>query len=144
MSAHARSTAHFLEPLLSESSTPFLVRNCRSDRVLAARIERAFDSASRRRGLLGRNRLEPGCGIVLAPCESVHTLFMRFPIDVVFARRDGQVVKVCRALRPWRAALAVGAFAAIEVASGASDHSDTRCGDRLRVEAASGLGQTAV
>ena len=131
----AKRAGHFLEPLLSGAASAFAVRNCRSGRVLAARLEPAFDSARRRRGLLGRDRLEPDCGLVLAPCESVHTAFMRFPIDVVFARRDGLVVKVCRALRPWRAALAFGAFAAIEVASGASDRSDTQRGDRLLIEA---------
>jgi uncharacterized membrane protein (UPF0127 family) len=57
--------------------------------------------------------------LILAPCAAIHTCFMQFPIDVVFARRDGQILKVCSGVKPWRAAGSLGAFAAIELAAGA-------------------------
>ena len=58
-------------------------------------LETAFDSGTRRRGLLGRDDLAAGTAMVLAPCNAVHTCRMRFPIDVVFAARDGRVTRSC-------------------------------------------------
>ena len=74
--------------------------------------------------------------MVLAPCAAVHTFFMRFPIDVVFVRRNGTVEKVVQNVKPWRIAFAPRAFAVIELAGGATAISGTKRGDRLRVESA--------
>jgi len=100
---------------------------------MASTLEPAFDSTARRHGLLRRDRIEPGRAIVLAPCAAIHTLFMRFPIDVVFVAKDGTVAKVCASVKPWRTAIAFGAFAAIEIAAGGADESGTAVGDRLRL-----------
>jgi hypothetical protein len=69
---------------------------------------------ARLRGLLGRAP-QP---ILLAPARSVHTCFMRFPIDVVFLDEELRVVKVVRALAPWRFAGARGATAVLELPAG--------------------------
>ena len=127
------SAAHFLAPLVAHPGLSCVLRNERTGETLAAALEAFFDSASRRRGLLGRNQLAPGCAAILAPCNSVHTFFMRFPIDVLFVRRDGFVTKVCPDLKPWRAAVALRAFAAIELAAGATRTAGTRPGDRLHL-----------
>lgn len=124
---------HFLSQLVSLPDQPWGVRNLTSGRVLVARLEAAFDSATRKNGLLGRDRLEPGAGLVIAPCGGVHTFFMRFPIDVVFVARDGRVVKVRHAVRPWRLALAVTAFCVIELPAGTARQCETRAGDRLEL-----------
>jgi len=58
---------------------------------------------TRLRGLLGRQPLNQGEGILLRPCNLVHTVGMRYPIDVVFLRRDGLVLKVAPAVVPCRA-----------------------------------------
>jgi uncharacterized membrane protein (UPF0127 family) len=58
---------------------------------------------------------------------------MRMPIDVVFAARDGRVVKLYRAMPAWRIAFAIGGFAAIELPSGTLDRFDTRAGDELQL-----------
>ena len=100
---------------------------------MAVSIETAFDSRTGREGLLRRDGLDPGVAVVLAPCSAIHTLFMRFPIDVVFVSRDGTVAKVCARVKPWRAAVAFGAFAAIEMAAGAAVKCRTNVGDRLHL-----------
>jgi uncharacterized protein len=69
-------------------------------------------------GLLVRPRLRAQEALVLAPCSSVHTAFMRYPIDVVFVDKHGQVLKVAQHLKPWRAAWCWGAQAAIELLAG--------------------------
>ena len=79
--------------------------------------------------------MAPGAGIIIAPCGGIHTLFMRFPIDVVFVNKDGTVRKVCHGLRPWRLALSALAFAVVEVAAGEASRSGTESGDRLTLYA---------
>lgn len=57
---------------------------------------------SRMVGLLGHASLPVGDGLLLAPAWSIHTWFMRFPIDVVFLDRERRVLRVFPALGPWR------------------------------------------
>ena len=76
--------ASFLSPLLREPTAEHELRNAQTGARLADRIETAFDSATRNQGLLGRDAFATGSALVLAPCTSVHTWFMRFPIDVLF------------------------------------------------------------
>ena len=110
--------AHFLSPLLRDPSVARTLR-VRGGHVIATRVEAAFDSRTRNRGLLGRDSLASGTALVLAPCGAVHTWFMRFTIDVIFCDRDGRVLKTAVRLRPWRlAAVWRRGFAVIELASG--------------------------
>jgi uncharacterized protein len=101
--------------------------------MLATKIETAFDSASRRKGLLGRDHLAPQSALVIAPSSGIHTFFMRFPIDVVFVARDGLVKKTCTRLPPWRIAIGFGSFAVIELPAGSLRTSDTRHADMLQI-----------
>lgn len=126
--------AHFLEPLLETGDHRCGLFRNEDDRAVATTIECAFDSRSRNRGLLGRDGLAPDAVIILAPCNSVHTWYMRFVIDIVFVARDGRVVKIRRAVRPWRMAIAWRAFATIEGAAGLADRCDLEVGDRLIVK----------
>jgi uncharacterized protein len=124
---------HFLNPLFDHDPSELALWNSRTGGRVARALEPAFGSAERRRGLLGRDGLADGAAVVIAPCTAVHTFFMRFPIDVIFAARDGRVVKVVARVRPWRVAVALGGFAAIELPAGTADRRDVRPGDVLRV-----------
>jgi uncharacterized membrane protein (UPF0127 family)/Flp pilus assembly protein protease CpaA len=73
---------------------------------------------ARMKGLLGRDQLAQGEGLLLRPASSVHTAFMRFPIDVAFLDRDMRVLKVKRDLGSWRMAGARGAKAVLELPAG--------------------------
>lgn len=84
-------------------------------------------------GLLGRRTLPEGEGILLRPAGSIHTFFMRFPIDVVFLDRERVVVAIERDVRPWRTAAHRGAKAVVELASGECERRGLRVGDRLVV-----------
>ena len=123
----------FLTPLLRNPAAAHRLENDRNDLVLADQIATAFESASRRRGLLGRESLPPGSALIIAPTNAIHTFFMRFAIDVAFISREGCVLKVYRALGPWRVAGALRAHAAIELPAGALTDADTRPGDKLRL-----------
>jgi uncharacterized membrane protein (UPF0127 family) len=109
------------------------LQNVRSGRLVANRIELALDSRSRRRGLLGRDTLDKGAALIIAPCNSIHTFFMRFAIDVVFVARDGRVLKTCPRLVQWRIAFSIGAFAVIELPVGAISLSESKPGDIMQL-----------
>jgi uncharacterized protein len=85
----------------------------------------------RLRGLLGRRDLAPGDGIVLRPEWSIHTFFMRFPIDVVFVDVDQVVRKVVPQLKPWRTATCRGARDVVELAAGECERLGVEAGQRL-------------
>lgn len=85
----------------------------------------------RMRGLLGRRSLPGGEGILLRPAASIHTFFMRFPIDVVFLDRELVVVGIERDLHPWRAAARKRSHAVLELAAGECARRGLREGDAL-------------
>ena len=109
----------------------FALVNGRTHLLLASAVELASTRASRRRGLLGREGLDPSAALILAPCVAVHTAFMRFAIDVVFVDRHGCALKIVRELAPWRIAVSPLAHAVIELAGGSLRSRDVSVGDRL-------------
>jgi uncharacterized membrane protein (UPF0127 family) len=86
---------------------------------------------TRMRGLLGRKELAADEGILLSPASSIHTWFMRFPIDVVFLGSDLTVLGVREAVRPWRMKGWRGARFVLELPGGACARHAIRPGDRL-------------
>jgi len=100
-------------------------------RVVCHRCEVADRPLPRLRGLLGRRGLGPGEGMLIRPAPSVHTFFMRFPIDVVFLDRSLTVVKVVHGLRAWRAAGGRRAVAALELPAGTAVAAGIQAGDVL-------------
>jgi uncharacterized protein len=100
-------------------------------RVVVERCLVAARPLRRMRGLLGRSSLPGGEGILLRPAGSIHTFFMRFPIDAVFLDREHVVVGIERDLRPWRAAARKRAHSVLELAAGECDRRGLREGDAL-------------
>ena len=97
----------------------------------------AETALARLRGLLGRSGLSSGEGMLLRPASSIHTAFMRFPIDAVFLDREGNVLRVVERLRPWRMAGCLGAKAVIELPAGECERVRLAAGDRVVVRPAS-------
>ena len=123
----------FVSPLLRSPGADFVLRHAASGEIVATRIRTAFDSQSRRQGLLGRTGLEAGEVLIIAPCNAVHTCFMRFPLDLAFVTRDGRIVKVREHVAPWRAAIAWRAYAVVEAAAGSLGPLGVRPGEALVV-----------
>ena len=69
--------------------------------VLGDRIRVAATFWQRFRGLMLVPALEPGEGLLLEPCTSIHMMFMKFPIDAVFLDAENRVLKIYPALPPW-------------------------------------------
>ena len=111
-----------------------VVRNGSTGAMLADQASHATNPWTRFRGLMLRRHLEPGGGLVIRPCGSIHMMFMRFPIDAVFFDRSGQVTKVVSRLRPW-IGLAFGgrgAAGVVELPVGAA--AGTQAGHQLKFE----------
>ena len=114
-----------------------MLRN-EDDAVVCASCTVARDPLTRMRGLLGRRGLAQGEGML--PAGSIHTFFMRFPIDVVFLDREQRVVRVVPNLRPWRTAGVRKARAVLELAAGEAARVGMAPGSALRLEVNDGRG----
>lgn len=115
-----------------------------SDARVLASAEVANDRVARRRGLLGRGELDGA--LVIDRCRWIHTIGMKFPIDVAFVDDDGTVVKTMQMHRHrvgipvWQASWVIeaeaGAFArwglrvgdVVELRSGEQDGQDEQDG----------------
>jgi uncharacterized membrane protein (UPF0127 family) len=105
----------------------------RDDAIACKRCDVADTPLTRLKGLLGRKELAAGEGLLLHPTSTIHTFFMRFPIDVVFLDGELRVLGLATNLRPWRAAGRRGARAVLELAAGECERRGIRPGDRLEM-----------
>jgi uncharacterized protein len=103
--------------------------------VVCERVSLADSPVTRMRGLLGRDGLEQGEGLLLRPASSIHTFFMRFPIDAVFLDKSLVVVGIENAIDPWRTAKQRGAKSVLELPAGESSRRGLAVGDQLALAA---------
>jgi uncharacterized membrane protein (UPF0127 family) len=113
----------------------FVVTNLTRNTILADRLEKADTAAKRNKGLLGRSGLNAGEGLWIVPCESVHTFFMQFPIDLVYLDRNHRILKVRAGVRPWRLSACLVAHSIVELPAGVIAASQTQRGDQLELTA---------
>ena len=110
------------------------VRNVTRDVVLADAADVADTSAKRRTGLLKHTGLGPGEGLWIAPCESVHSFFMKFTIDVIYLDRKHRVRKVRPEMAPWRISGCITAHSVLELPAGTIARTGTQAGDQLEIK----------
>jgi uncharacterized membrane protein (UPF0127 family) len=110
------------------------VRNHTRNTVLGDSVDVADTSEKRRVGLLKHARLEAGSGLWIVPCESVHTFFMKFPIDLVYLDKQRKVRKVRHAVPAWRLSACLTAHSILELPAGTAEKSGTVAGDELSME----------
>jgi uncharacterized membrane protein (UPF0127 family) len=122
-----------------------VARNTSRGAVLGERIEDGSSFWSRFMGLMGRASLPAGCGLWMPGENSIHMLFMRFAIDVVFVARPPEdnggprrVVAARRAVRPWRGIVwpVLGAYGVLELPAGTIEATGTQIGDEIVLEGA--------
>ncbi len=104
--------------------------------LVCAECRVAANPWTRLRGLLGRKGLSDTEGLLIRRTRSVHTHFMRFPIDVLFLAADGTVVRAQEQLAPWRIASSRNARDVLELSAGTCRRIGACEGDRLVVEEA--------
>ncbi|MHB1125744.1 MAG: DUF192 domain-containing protein [Bacillota bacterium] len=108
--------------------------NINQDSCLASRVELALTFVKRLVGLLGRRELADGSAMYISPCNSVHTVAMRFPIDVMFIDSNYQVIKIMHHMRPNQFSPIIRkAVAVVELPAGTLKASGTKIGDLIKV-----------
>jgi uncharacterized protein len=117
------------------SSEIVAVLNTTRNTVLGDRIGVAETSLSRMVGLLGKPGLEAGTGLIIMPSQAVHTVAMKFPIDVLFVDKRWRVVGMRPDMVPYRVTgIHWKARCVIELPSGQIAKTSTQIGDQLSVE----------
>jgi uncharacterized membrane protein (UPF0127 family) len=102
--------------------------------TLAEAADIADTSEKRRRGLLKRTSLPRGEGLWIAPCEAIHTIGMKFPIDVLFLDRKRKVLKIREKMPRSRMSMCLRAHSVLELPSGTAEETGTAPGDQLEFE----------
>lgn len=130
----SKTIAEFMSPRARETTEgPRQAINVTRGTILAAELELAGTGDARRKGLLGRDSLPVGTGLWIMPCESVHTFFMRFAIDLVYLDRKLMVKKVRSSVGPWRVSACFRAHSVLELPAGTIEATSTACGDTLEI-----------
>ena len=109
---------------------------CRGDQVLWSEVRMAASFLDRLQGLLGKAGLSDQQGLLLSACGSVHTVGMRFPIDIIFLDADLKVLACHSRVRPWQFKSCRGARMTLEVASGGIERHGVLSGQCLMWRAA--------
>ena len=99
--------------------------------VVGDAINIAQTSRERRVGLLKHEKLDDGEGLWIAPCEAIHTFWMKFAIDIVFLDKNLKVVKITPRLKPSRMSMSLRARSVLELAAGAAERKGIEPGDVL-------------
>ena len=116
----------------------YQVLNRSKQTVLASEVELADTSWTRMKGLLGQTAEDfaTGKGLWIIPSQGVHTIGMKFPIDVVYLDSQYQVIHVCHELHPFRiAAVKFRARSVVELPAGTLAQTQTSVGDVLEISA---------
>ena len=102
-----------------------------SDARVLASAEVTADRAARRRGLLGRESMEGA--LVVDPCRWIHTIGMKFAVDVAYLNGEGQVIKTLQMRRNRIGIPVLHARCVIEAEAGAFARWGLRVGDTVEV-----------
>ena len=109
--------------------------NLRTGRELATNVRVADTLFTRMKGLLGKKELPQGESLWIKPCFSVHTFFMKFPIDVIFLNKTNQVIAAVSNLTPNRMTrLYPQSFSVLELPPGTIVADNIQIGDQLEIE----------
>jgi hypothetical protein len=125
----AKAVREWFAPHPAAPEGPQKVLNVTRGTILATQLTKAHTGATRRKGLLDRKDLLPGEGLWIAPCESVHTFFMHFPIDLVYLDRKLKVRKVRHSVAAWRMSACFTAHSVLELPAGTAAAARTERGD---------------
>ena len=112
------------------------VRIASTREIILPHIKKTETLFERTRGLLGRRRLEEGHGLLITPCNSIHTFFMKIPIDVLFLDNDNSIIAMHHDLRPFTIRMSVSASSVLELTAGQIHRLNLKENDQLLWEPA--------
>jgi len=106
----------------------------KGEQAVYRNVRHAKHFLARLRGLLGRPPLKVGEGILLSPCGRIHTLGMRYRLDIIHLDKSGRVLKCVEGLKPNRYSASGKARHTLEVREGSIERNGIKVGDHLRWE----------
>jgi uncharacterized membrane protein (UPF0127 family) len=102
--------------------------------TLATRARVADSILTRVVGLLRDRGLEEGDGLWISPCNSIHSIAMKFVFDAIFLDRELKVVHLMQEMKPWRISpIKASAHTVLELPAGAIARSGTQIGDQFKI-----------
>ena len=110
-----------------------LIKNITQNSIIATNARIADNFVMRLKGLLGVSHLENGGALVIRPCNSVHTLGMKFAIDVVFLDRHDKVVKIINNMNAGRLSICWHSNYVIELPAGVANSTKLKVGDIISI-----------
>jgi uncharacterized membrane protein (UPF0127 family) len=100
--------------------------------MLASSVRKTTGYIDRLRGLLGTKQLSAGDGLYIAPCQSIHMLWMTYAIDAIFLNKSGVVIGFEKSIKPWHlSGFYIKAYGCLELPEGTIEQSETVIGDQL-------------
>lgn len=109
-----------------------MLYNVNKDKLVLENVNLANGFFRKFKGLMGRKKMNKSEGLMLLSCNSIHTCFMRFPIDVVFLNMDHEVIALRQGLKPWRMVNFIKkAYITVEMPEGTIEHKNIEIGDTL-------------
>lgn len=109
--------------------------NTSSGQVIGDKIVYANGIYKRFIGLMGKKNLEKNEGIFLTPCNSIHMMFMKFPIDIIFLDRKNKIIHITENIQPWKISKVIfKAQSVLEVPIGTVKETKSKIGDSLSIE----------
>lgn len=117
--------------LLMIKKTVFIINQDNKKKALFCDSNLADGFWLRLKGLLGKASLKNDEALIITPCSQVHTIGMRFSIDVIFIDKNQCVTKIVKKLKPYRQAVNRGAYSVIEVAAGMVEKHNITVGAKL-------------
>ena len=114
---------------------PVVICDATNKSIIAERATTARSYFKRLFGLMGRKTLAPGSALIIDPCSSVHTHWMRFAIDVLYVSKENVIVGIDHNLKPWRLGrFYKGVRYVIELPAGTALAAGIQPGDTLSIE----------
>ena len=103
--------------------------------MVKIKVEKADTFFKRLIGLIGRKKIDSATGLLIAPCNSIHMLFMRFSIDAIFIDKEFRIKKIVRNLKTWIGfAVCLKAWGVIEMKAGEADRLKLAVNQTLKEE----------
>lgn len=109
--------------------------NQTNEQVLGDKITYANSIYGRFIGLMGKSELKKGEGVFLTPCNSIHMMFMKFPLDILFLDRKNKIIHITKDIKPWKISRVVfKAQSVLEVPAGTVENTKSNVGDIIKIE----------
>jgi uncharacterized protein len=106
--------------------------NLRNQNVLAGNVQQAYTFLRRFKGLMFTNEFPSGNSLHIKPCNSIHTFFMKYKIDILFLDDDKQVIDLKKEMMPGKLSVCKKASSVIELPAGTIDKTETQVGDYIQ------------